>query len=302
MKHFSKRKSIIFILFILAIILTLRFFSYLHKAKTQLATYDSLAKTLDTSYGTMSYIDAGLGEPILICHGLLGGYEQAYDIFHNMTNTYRILAPSRFGYTGTDLPKDATVKDQSDAYCELLDALGIEKTYILGTSAGGLCALRFAIEHPERVKGVILFCSGGIEATKPKTEDIPSYVSVPKPFCNDFTLWLIGPIMRNKMSMSDEDWRSVFPVSSKAKGVINDGYHANRDSDVNYDEYTLENLDVPVLALHAKDDQLASYEKISNMMARIPNSTFVSFDTGGHMITGHSEEIDAAIAAFTTSN
>ena len=54
----------------------------------------------------MSYIDEGDGEVIISCHGICGGYDQVYDTLADKTDTYRILAPSRFGYPGSDNDRD----------------------------------------------------------------------------------------------------------------------------------------------------------------------------------------------------
>ena len=50
-------------------------------------------------------------------------------------------------------------KEEVQAYVELLDKLGIDKVYLLATSAGGSIAIRFALDYPERTRGLILYCS-----------------------------------------------------------------------------------------------------------------------------------------------
>ena len=47
------------------------------KAYQHLETYD--AKTISLSYGNMTYIDQGEGDPILVVHGIFGGYDQGFD-------------------------------------------------------------------------------------------------------------------------------------------------------------------------------------------------------------------------------
>lgn len=51
-----------------------------------------------------------------------------------------------------------TPAEQATAYVELLDKLGIDRVYLLATSAGGSVAIRFALDYPERTKGLILYC------------------------------------------------------------------------------------------------------------------------------------------------
>ncbi|MDY5861658.1 alpha/beta fold hydrolase, partial [Agathobacter sp.] len=112
--------------------------------KSRLATYN--AQTVTLSYGDMTYVDSGKGEVILSIHGIFGGYDQAYDTCKDFCSDYRIIAPSRFGYLGSDVSGDGTPAKQAEAYVELLDKLGIDKVYLLATSAGGSIAIRFALD------------------------------------------------------------------------------------------------------------------------------------------------------------
>lgn len=66
------------------------------------------AKTTHLSYGDMSYVDKGKGEVILSVHGIFGGYDQAYNTCENFNTDYRIIAPSRFGYLGSDVLGNGT--------------------------------------------------------------------------------------------------------------------------------------------------------------------------------------------------
>ena len=109
-------------------------------SEENLAAYG--AKTTHLSYGDMSYVDKGKGEVILSVHGIFGGYDQAYNTCENFNTDYRIIAPSRFGYLGSDVLGNGTPAEQATAYIELLDELGIEKVYLLATSAGGSIAIR----------------------------------------------------------------------------------------------------------------------------------------------------------------
>lgn len=117
--------------------------------------------TITTTYGKLTYAQRGdSGIPVLIAHGTDGGYDQALISAEAFDSRYRVICPSRFGYPGSDMPKQATPEAQADAYRQLLDKLGISKVYILGTSAGGPPALQFALKYPERTAGIILLSTG----------------------------------------------------------------------------------------------------------------------------------------------
>ena len=113
----------------------------------------SVIVAIELSYGNMSCADIGNGEVILSVHGIFGGYDQAYDTCKDFASDYRIFAPSRFGYLGSDIKGTGTPAEQAEAYVELLDRLGINPVYILSTSVGGSVAIRFALDYPERTKG-----------------------------------------------------------------------------------------------------------------------------------------------------
>jgi pimeloyl-ACP methyl ester carboxylesterase len=53
-----------------------------------------------------------------------------------------------------------SIREYADDMAALLDALGIERAFICGQSMGGAIALTMALEHPDRVRGLILIASG----------------------------------------------------------------------------------------------------------------------------------------------
>lgn len=262
--------------------------------KERLAAYS--AETVNLSYGDMTFVDVGEGPVILSVHGILGGYDQAYDTCKDFQSDYRIIAPSRFGYLGSDILGDGTPAKQAKAYAELLDLLGIDKVYVLATSAGGSVAIRFALDYPERTEGLILYCSAMPFREKP--EKYMEYAGPPAFFCNDYAMFLISPLFEPIMGMEPSTIYSMLPVSDRKDGVVLDASVTNPDMARNFDDYPIENLQVPTLILHAKDDRLASYRDVENAISRFPNCTFLSFENGGHLMAGHEEEVKNAVTGF----
>ena len=167
------------------------------ESKNRLAAYN--AQTAALSYGEITYVDSGEGEVILSVHGIFGGYDQAYDTCKDFCSDYRIIAPSRFGYLGSDVSGDGTPARQAAAYVELLDKLGIDKVHLLATSAGGSVAIRFALDYPQRTKGLILYCSAMPPVEKP--EKYAEYAGPPPFLCNDYVMFLLSPMFEPIMGM-----------------------------------------------------------------------------------------------------
>lgn len=82
----------------------------------------------------------------------------------DLSDTYRVIAPDYRGYGGSERKAiDATrgMADFSDDVAALLDALEItEPVDLLGWSAGGNIVLQLAIDHPGRVRRLILEAGG----------------------------------------------------------------------------------------------------------------------------------------------
>lgn len=270
------------------------------EARIRFSGYEEKTDSLQTSLGKITFIDEGQGKPLLICHGICGGYDQAYDAANEIREDFRVIAPSRFGYPGSDLPKEATTEMQVQAFLELLDFLNIKKTYLLATSAGSTVAIKFALIHPERTKGLILYCSGfpATEARKKKMK----YAGPPSLFCSDFAMWLISPLFKPLMGMSPDTLKEILPMKDREAGVIFDAKVTNTVMINNYTEYDLSELEVPVLIIHAKDDKLADFNKVEAWVPRIKNCTFVPLESGGHLMTDNGEVIRNAVKDFLNEN
>ena len=63
-------------------------------------------------------------------------------------------------------PHQGGRREQAAALLELLDTLNIEKVYVLGASAGGTPAIRFALDYPERTAQALFFSAPPLSGIK----------------------------------------------------------------------------------------------------------------------------------------
>lgn len=288
--------SIMSISAIFLIIIGGKYINTMSNAQSHFRSYEIKSCTINTSLGQVSYIDEGRGPVILSCHGLCGGYDQAYDTLCDKTDKYRILAPSRFGYPGSDMPKNHSIDSQVQAFSEMLDQLNIKKVYVLGTSAGGATAIKFALTHPERTKGLILFCSMFPPMEAPKIKS--PIINLHAPTFSDFPIWLMGPILKPFLGINDDSLQSIMPLSYRYDGIACDLNVSINDMKNNYNQYDLTTLKVPTLIIHAKDDKLTDYNSAAFWARKIPNCTFISLKDGGHIAAGNSKETNEALYEF----
>ena len=120
------------------------------------------SQIIDTAFGHIEYADAGHGYPVLVVHGAGGGYDQGVILANILLdgNSYRVIAPSRFGFLHTPVPDVTNNKSsfaaQADVYANLLDKLNIKKVAVFGFSAGGPSSIEFALRHPDKTSVLVL--------------------------------------------------------------------------------------------------------------------------------------------------
>ncbi len=121
---------------------------------------------LDVGGVDVAYVDSGgSGPPVVLVHGLssyLSYWE--YQIPHLAKSGYRVLALDLPGYGQSGRP-DApyTPPWYADVVAGFMDGVGVERAVVLGHSMGGQVAMTLALEHPERVSGLVLSAPAGIE-------------------------------------------------------------------------------------------------------------------------------------------
>ncbi len=271
---------------------------YAEKGYEKLGSYNT--RTLELSYGKISFTDEGEGETILVSHGIFGGYDQGYETSRNFIPYCRVISPSRFGYPGSSVKGDGTPREQAEAFSELTDDLGISKIFILGTSAGGTPALEFALMYPEKVNGLILYSADLPPESPPETKS--AYEGPPPFLISNFPMYLLSPLFPGIMGLPRDTIYSMLPVEPRKEGIINDGLNVNTAYYKDTENYRLENLKVPVLIIHSKDDSLVDYENVLKNSGRIPSLRFITIEKGGHMMEGSSDIIEKSVLEFIEAN
>jgi len=262
----------------------------LDESYKKLETYN--VKTFNTEYGIMSYVDEGSGEAIIVSHGIFGGYDQGYENLYSIFGeNYRKIAVSRFGYPGSTLPKESNPENQAKVFLKLINELQIDKVFVIAISAGGATGIKFVLNYPDRAKGLILLSSGVPSIPKIKKEIGMS--GPPKFILNDrMMLFFIRNFksifysMFGSKNVPDEIFVNMLPVKLRRQGIIADTKITNMDIAVNFYDYPIENIDIPILVIHAKDDPMLKYEDTKYFLKRV-NAELMIFPDGGHLIVGH---------------
>jgi 2-hydroxy-6-oxonona-2,4-dienedioate hydrolase len=290
------------------------YWRYRHDMSDRTKAIEAMSRIARTAKGEVEYAREGSGPTALVIHGAGGGYDQGLYLAHEMLGDgYDVIAPSRFGYLRTPVPKDASHAAQAEAHAALLNKLDVDDTIVMGVSAGAPSAIAFAVRYPERTRALILVVPRTYDpANQVGVEQTPQNKAVIKLFENsaDFSYWAATKVGRKQLvrffgvdpeleaKATPEEREKIteliadmLPLSARVEGIIVD----TRSELVRPD---LEKIDAPTLVISAEDDLYHTLPGAQFAAEHILNAELKVFKTGGHLLIGHAEETRRAINAF----
>ena len=107
--------------------------------------------------------ETGSGESIIFVHEFGGDTRSWQPQVEQLSRHYRCVVYNARGYPPSDVPEDETLYGQQLSTADLkgvLDALDIERAFVVGLSMGAYTGLMLTMQHPERVRALV-FASGG---------------------------------------------------------------------------------------------------------------------------------------------
>ena len=105
----------------------------------------------------VAWFEAGRGDPLILIHGLADDHRAWRKTLPDLMLRRRVLMYDLRGHGETSFGSgDGTLSQLGGDLVALMDALGIGHADVAGFSLGGTIAMRVAIDHPARVRGLVL--------------------------------------------------------------------------------------------------------------------------------------------------
>jgi pimeloyl-ACP methyl ester carboxylesterase len=266
------------------------------------------SQTVTTPLGTVEYVEAGQGRPVLFLHGSPGGSDQgALMGAFLVPEGFRVVAASRPGYLGTPLtPANATPDQQADLMLALMDALGVGRFGVACWSGGGPAAYRLTARHPERVTALV--CLAAVSGPYSFGTGISSLEY--SLLTGGLGKWLMHEMVEHApkqvvaMSASEESTLSKAEAKALIEHIWNDpakrefvlelsGTVAGRRAGLQNDQARfpalgdlgLADIRTPTLLVHGTADTDVPPEHSEHALATVPGAEIVRVADGTHICT-----------------
>ncbi len=256
---------------------------------------------------TLEIAETGVGgRPLLMLHGLTGAKEDFGDWWGQLAERgWHVVAPDLRGHGASDHPprtQDYTLELFEADVLALVDDLGWDRFVVLGHSMGGMISQAIAVDHPDRLDGLVLMDT---VADASSLEGGGAQMLVLKVVMRLFGMKALARFLRKPPPRSPEsvvrlyaerpgyvEWTQAKILASSptmARAMTADlGRRADRVP-------KLAALDLPVLVIVGEHDIPGFVEGSRRMADAIPGATFV-------LLAGaaHSPQLETPEAWWTT--
>lgn len=139
-------------------------------------------KFVEIDGNRIHYVEEGEGPPILFIHGLGGTlHHMRHPLFGGKIPGYRLIALDRpgAGWSTRAPGASARLPEQAALIAKFIDRLGLEKPLVVGHSLGGMITLTLALNHPDKISGIVLIAALTRHREGVPPEFAPIYIRSP---------------------------------------------------------------------------------------------------------------------------
>ena len=252
------------------------------------------------------YEEEGAGEPLVMVGGLTATVEVWGKLRPLLAAQYRLVMPDNRGTGRTKVyadDGDRAPARMAEDLLGLVDGLGLDSFHLMGGSYGGTIALSFAVQHPQRLKSLIVACShfGGDDkvASAPGVRETRARGGAPEATEAERRAALETIFHPETIDERPEvvdfydGFKRRFPISKEEIARRNKGM---AEFDVSE---RIKSLNLPTLVISGEADVLVPTENSRRMAGRIPGAELVVVEnTGHHFYSERPEASAAAILSF----
>ncbi len=228
-----------------------------------------------THMGRIHYLEAGSGPVLMLMHSNGASAHEYEFVVDQLAEKYRVIAWDMPGQGDSDNPpRFYSAHDYADSIVALMDALGVAKASVAGSSVGGSIAIALGARHAARMERVFIVeypvrnekvWSEGWARTEKMWTNTPQ------------TMEIVGPRLRPGKTTAEflERW-NIDRNKAGAKNCLN-AMWAMRLHDVESD---LRTLSAPAMVIYGSKGPAVATKAV--MAEKLPGAPQVVLDDCGH--------------------
>ena len=280
-----------------------------------MTTADDLREIV-TQVGTLRYYDVGDGPSLLFLHGSgpgVTGWRNFRGILPAFADTFRCLVLEFPGFGVSDDFGGHPMVTAQGVVAPFLDALGVDRTDVVGNSMGGGVGINFAIHHPHRIGRLVTIGGIGTNVFSPGPSE---GIRLLQEFTEDPTRqrlvdWLNSMVFDQSLvtgELIEERWALATDPDTLAaarrmygKAAFAAMMDMMRTADVPMPWAQMHKVAAPTLLTWGRDDRVSPLDMALIPMRTIPNAELHVFPNCGHwaMIEAKAA-FQSAVLAFLT--
>lgn len=239
----------------------------------------------------LDYVEQGdpSGVPFLLLHGFADSWLSCTRVLPHLPSTLHALAPTQRGHGASGRPATGySVRDFARDARAFMDALGLGAAVLVGHSMGSAVATRFAIDHPDRTRGLVLVgASSGLAASDAAREQWDATLAtltdpVDEQLVRKMTEGaLVQPVPRAFVDEAVREGTKVPPHVWRATFAS----RWNREGDFSE---KLASIQVPTLIVWGDRDVRYSRADQQALASAIPHARLLVYEGAGTCSTGRS--------------
>jgi pimeloyl-ACP methyl ester carboxylesterase len=240
----------------------------------------------------LEWYEQGDGEPLLLIMGMGGSAMAWYRLLPHLGGLRAVSFDNRGTGRSSAIRGHLTLGAMVADTVAVMDDAGLESAHVLGVSMGGMIAQNLAIEHPERVRSLILGCT-----TAQTRVGVPPWrllsAAWVRALAPDVAISMVLPALYAQRTRSEAPERIREDLAMRRRDATASrtifaqmGAVARHDRRGRLGE--LRGLRVTVI--HGSEDALVPVERGRELAALIPGADLVEVPQCGHLLLTDAED------------
>lgn len=222
---------------------------------------------------TEPLVDLGIGDPIILLHGLFGNLSNWRSVIDEFSSSHRVIVP-RLPLYSIPISKER-LDNLVDYLDDFIETNELKDIVIMGNSLGGHVAILYACRRPDRVKTMVLAGSSGLfensfGGTFPHVKNY------------DYIREQVENTFHKKEVVTKELVDEIYHTMQnrlKVLSIIGLAKAAQRHSVAEL----LGDITAPTLLIWGRQDTITPLEVAEDFHKRLSNSNLIVLDDCGHV-------------------